>query len=152
MLLATIMIVVTASLILSTQSMFTAYGSESSPYESGYDHGCDDAGISNPSGRYINQPEKGPAFHTDEFMEGYNDGFDSCSGNKGEEQPRCGQGYYENTDEKCMNEQLCRDYRHIGTDECKPKYKEDWPDPECPYGPYLNQNDDCASIEELGDN
>jgi hypothetical protein len=29
-----------------------------SPYESGYDHGCDDAGLS-PSDRYINEPGKG---------------------------------------------------------------------------------------------
>jgi hypothetical protein len=50
-----------------------------SPYESGYDHGCDDADISDPSDRYINQPEKGPAFHTSKFMNGYNSGFSSCS-------------------------------------------------------------------------
>jgi hypothetical protein len=31
--------------------------------------------------RMINQPEKGPSFHTDRFMDGYNDGFDACSGN-----------------------------------------------------------------------
>jgi hypothetical protein len=51
-----------------------------SPYESGYDHGCDDADISDPDDRYINQPEKGPSFHTNEFMRGYNDGYDECSG------------------------------------------------------------------------
>jgi hypothetical protein len=51
----------------------------SSPYDSGYDHGCDDAKISDPSDRYINQPEKGPSFHTDEFMNGYNDGYNACS-------------------------------------------------------------------------
>lgn len=50
-----------------------------SPYESGYDHGCDDADISDPDDRYINQPERGPSFHTDEFMSGYNDGYDECS-------------------------------------------------------------------------
>lgn len=53
--------------------------SSKSPYESGYDHGCDDADISDPSERYINQPEKGPSFHTNEFMRGYNDGYDVCS-------------------------------------------------------------------------
>jgi len=60
-----------------------AFASSKSPYESGYDHGCDDAGISNPSDRYINQPEKGPSFHTSEFMNGYDAGFNSCgsSGN-----------------------------------------------------------------------
>jgi hypothetical protein len=45
------------------------YTSSNDPYESGYDQGCDDAGISNPSDRYINQPERGPAFHTDKFMD-----------------------------------------------------------------------------------
>jgi hypothetical protein len=55
----------------------TALGS--SPYDSGYDHGCNDAKISDPSDRYINQPEKGPSFHTDEFMNGYNDGYNACS-------------------------------------------------------------------------
>ena len=37
-------------------------------------------GISDVSDRYINQPEKGPSFHTNEFMRGYNDGYDDCSG------------------------------------------------------------------------
>jgi hypothetical protein len=37
-----------------------------SPYASGYDHGCDDADISDRDNRYINQPEKGPSFHTDD--------------------------------------------------------------------------------------
>lgn len=60
--------------------MSAAYASESSPYESGRDHGCDDAGISDPGDRYINQPEKGPSFHTEEFMAGYYDGFNSCGG------------------------------------------------------------------------
>ena len=32
--------------------------------DSGFNHGCDDAEISNPDDRYINQPEKGPSFHT----------------------------------------------------------------------------------------
>ena len=50
-----------------------------SPYESGYDHGCDDAEISDPSDRYTNQPEKGPSYHTDEFNNGYNSGFSACS-------------------------------------------------------------------------
>ena len=55
-----------------------AYAS-SDAYDSGYDHGCDDAGISDSGDRYINQPEKGPAFHTGTFMRGYNEGFDACS-------------------------------------------------------------------------
>lgn len=57
----------------------SALASSKSPCDSGYDHGCDDAGIPNPGDRYINQPEKGPAFHTSEFMNGYNSGFNSCS-------------------------------------------------------------------------
>ena len=55
-----------------------------SPYDSGYDHGCDDAGISDLSERYINQDEKGPDYHTDEFMEGYYAGVDECSGSSDE--------------------------------------------------------------------
>ncbi len=57
----------------------SAFASSNSPYDSGYDHGCDDAGISDSSDRYINQPEKGPSFHTSEFMNGYNAGVSSCS-------------------------------------------------------------------------
>ena len=50
-----------------------------SPFESGYDNGCSDAGITDFSDRYINQPGKGPNFHTDEFMRGYDTGFNACS-------------------------------------------------------------------------
>ena len=46
-------------------------------YESGYDHGCDDSDKSY-SDRYINEEGKGPSFHTDEFMRGYNAGV-NCS-------------------------------------------------------------------------
>jgi hypothetical protein len=52
-----------------------------SPYESGYDHGCDDADKDSED-RYINQPEKGPSFHTDAFMNGYNAGFSACPGSE----------------------------------------------------------------------
>lgn len=65
--------------MISGQSILVVYASSSS-YNSGYDHGCDDAGISDPGDRYINQPEKGPTFHTGEFMSGYDDGFSACSG------------------------------------------------------------------------
>jgi hypothetical protein len=76
----TLMVAIIISLILSTQqAMFTVFASESSPYNSGYDHGCDDAGISDPDDRYINQPDKGPSHHTGVFMQGYDDGFDRCS-------------------------------------------------------------------------
>lgn len=50
-----------------------------SPFDVGYDHGCNDASISDFSNRYINQPEKGPSFHTDEFMLGYDAGYNACS-------------------------------------------------------------------------
>ena len=33
----------------------------------------DFADISDPDDRYINQPGKGPSFHTEEFMSGYDD-------------------------------------------------------------------------------
>lgn len=48
-------------------------------FASGYDHGCDDAKISDPSDRYINQPEKGPSYHSAEFMRAYNEGYNKCS-------------------------------------------------------------------------
>lgn len=48
------------------------------PYKSGYSHGCSDAKISDSEKRYINQPGKGPTYHTSEFMRGYNDGFELC--------------------------------------------------------------------------
>ncbi|HET6590456.1 MAG TPA: hypothetical protein VFG45_09850 [Candidatus Nitrosocosmicus sp.] len=73
---STIFVIATAlicSLFLPSSSVYAK-----SPYDSGYDHGCDDANISNPSDRYINQPEKGPSFHTSEFMNGYDAGFNSC--------------------------------------------------------------------------
>jgi hypothetical protein len=50
-----------------------------SPFESGYGHGCNDAGITDFSDRYINQPGKGPSFHTEEFMRGYDTGYNACS-------------------------------------------------------------------------
>jgi hypothetical protein len=52
------------------------YAGGKSPNKSGYDHGRDDADISDPTDRYINQPEKGSSFHTNEFMRAYNDGYD----------------------------------------------------------------------------
>jgi hypothetical protein len=50
-----------------------------SAFESGYGHGCNDAGTSDLSDRYINQPGKGPSFHTEEFMRGYDTGYNACS-------------------------------------------------------------------------
>src|SRR5918996_1408013 len=76
-----LMIAAIAGTLLSQQSNDTlqVYASESSPYDSGYDHGCDDAGRSE-SDKYINQPERGPSFHTNEFMNGYYAGLNACSG------------------------------------------------------------------------
>jgi hypothetical protein len=48
-----------------------------SPYDSGYNHGCSDA----HGGNYINEPGHGPAFHTPDFMRGYNDGKTACTEN-----------------------------------------------------------------------
>ena len=76
-------IVVSGLIMQQSASMFT-YASESSPYDSGYDHGCDDAGRSE-SDKYINQDEKGPAFHTQEFMSGYYSGLNACSSSGGKD-------------------------------------------------------------------
>ena len=62
----------------------SAYASEESPYDSGHDDGCDDARISDPDDRYINKDGKGADNHTNEFMDGYNDGYDSCGGGNSE--------------------------------------------------------------------
>ena len=72
--------VILAVMIASIASIPSAFASNDA-YDSGRDHGCDDAKISDPDDRYINQPEKGPSFHTGAFMDGYHAGFDSCSGN-----------------------------------------------------------------------
>ena len=66
-----------ASVFLSQIQL--AYAGDKSPYYSGYDHGCNDACISDPTDWYINEPGKGPSFHTDEFMQGYNAGYNNCS-------------------------------------------------------------------------
>ena len=58
----------------------TTANSNNVPYDSGYQHGCNDAKIGDVSKRYINQLGNGPSYHTKEFMRGYNDGFDVCSG------------------------------------------------------------------------
>jgi hypothetical protein len=59
-----------------------AYGlpvnSSSGAYDSGYEHGCDDA-LLDPSDRYINEAGKGPEFHTRAFMDGYSAGINACS-------------------------------------------------------------------------
>ena len=62
---------------LATIGIQETYASGKSPYESGFDHGCDDSDKAYQD-RYINEPGKGPSFHTDSFMRGYNDGL-NCS-------------------------------------------------------------------------
>lgn len=86
-LVVTVVFMLAIGIITSQQapSILQVNASNDSPYNSGYDHGCDDAAISNASERYINQPGKGPSFHTGEFMNGYYDGFDACSDGAGDE-------------------------------------------------------------------
>jgi hypothetical protein len=67
-------------MILAVSTGSSSYASRDA-YNSGYVHGCYDAGISDPDDRYINRPGKGPSFHTISFMNGYNDGFYLCSSN-----------------------------------------------------------------------
>lgn len=74
--------VIVASLTLFSNPLFV---NSTTPYDSGYEHGCDDAYISDPSDRYINQREKGPSYHTEEFMDGYYQGFDDCAKNSDRE-------------------------------------------------------------------
>lgn len=55
-----------------------------SPYDSGYNHGEDDCQLKqngDAQDMYILEPGKGPAYHTDAFMNGYYDGWNNegCS-------------------------------------------------------------------------
>lgn len=111
----------------------SVYASERSPYDSGYDHGCDDAGLS-PSDRYINEPGKGPSFHTDEFMSGYYDGFNSCGGRTQQPPSQGGRG---------INwEGLCNQYGHlVGIKDPCSEYAD---------GPYLTQKGRTALVCLLG--
>ena len=69
--------------ILTMLTMHSPLGQSvyAATHTSGYKHGCSDAQISDPSERYINQPGMGSNFHTDAFMQTYNEGFNACSGN-----------------------------------------------------------------------
>lgn len=78
--LSIIITMLVSTILTSYQSIFAT---ASSLYDSGYDHGCDDAGTSD---RYINQPGKGSAIHIDEFMSGYDDGFRAFSGSGGQDE------------------------------------------------------------------
>jgi hypothetical protein len=71
------MIAFFASAILTSEQQVQA---EKSPFDSGYDHGCSDA-RKDPDDKYINEDGKGPDNHTNEFMDGYNSGYDLYSGN-----------------------------------------------------------------------
>ena len=48
-----------------------------SPYDSGYNHGYDDAKAGGHP--YLDIPGNGQEFHTPEFMQQYNDGYNDCS-------------------------------------------------------------------------
>jgi len=69
-----------SSIIFSLLILFSSLGQSyaQSQYDLGYDYGCKDTDISNPSERYINQPNNGPVSFSDEFMQGYIDGYEEC--------------------------------------------------------------------------
>jgi uncharacterized membrane protein YgcG len=69
-----VLVILAAILIQCGQCAYAISG-----YESGYKHRCDDAKLSDQSEKYINQPENGPSFHSDAFVQGYESGFNSCS-------------------------------------------------------------------------
>jgi hypothetical protein len=75
-LLSTIQTILCFSIISYSSSVYGI----TDEYNFGYNYGCDDAGISDKADRYINKPEAEPSLNSDEFMHGYNDGFDTCSG------------------------------------------------------------------------
>lgn len=54
------------------------FASAQNRFQSGYDHGCSDGQIPIYHKRYLNQPQKGPEFHTTDFMKGYTQGFAEC--------------------------------------------------------------------------
>jgi hypothetical protein len=76
-----VMIVSCGLISKQSSAIYNAYASK----DSLYDHGCDDAGISVPDDKYINQNKKGSSFHTGKFMNGYHDRFRECTGNNGGE-------------------------------------------------------------------
>jgi hypothetical protein len=68
-----------ALVIIAAASLGTPNGmAKGMPFQAGYDHGCRYAKLMF-SERYINQPDKGPSFHTQGFMSGYNAGLSACS-------------------------------------------------------------------------
>jgi hypothetical protein len=83
--LSTKLAIVAALVIVAALGIIQTVMAKGTPYQAGYDHGCDDAKISNADARYINQPDRGPSNHTPEFMSGYDAGFSSCGGSSGGE-------------------------------------------------------------------
>jgi hypothetical protein len=82
-------------------SITSVFASNEDPYDSGYNHGCDDADL-DAEDRYINEPGKGPSHHTERFMDGYNDGFDACgdnNSNSGSDSDFIGRNFGESGDE-----------------------------------------------------
>ena len=67
----TILTIVVAFVIVAATSLgiIQTAMAKGTPWQAGYDHGCSDAQLPF-SARYINQPDKGPQFHTQEFMSG----------------------------------------------------------------------------------
>jgi hypothetical protein len=73
------------TLIVTTMTLIISFGliasndatASKSPYQSGYDHGASDArdDCSDGCDWYILEPGKGFEFHTQEFIDGYIDGF-----------------------------------------------------------------------------
>jgi hypothetical protein len=78
----TIILVSGILIIQHPSETHVAFASESSIYSSGFNKGCDDAGISDPGKKAINQPERNESFTSDEFTRGYVAGFDICSENR----------------------------------------------------------------------
>ena len=73
------MVLLPLVIVVMISSTPVVFASNDDPYDSGHDHGCDDA-TKDSSDRYINQDGKGPSQHTSTFMNGYNAGFSECSG------------------------------------------------------------------------
>lgn len=114
---------------------YCSKNSNAIPYDSGYKHGCNDATITDVSERYINQPGKGPSFHTPAFMDGYNDGYADCikPGNKGPVAD-AGQASVEVTEDQTITLDATKSYDPDGK-----IVKYDWRngvnvDPGCSYG------------------
>jgi hypothetical protein len=73
----TILVIAAALVIMAAPALaIQSVMAKGTPWQAGYDHGCSDAQLPF-SARYINQPDKGPSFHTQEFMSGYRAGFNA---------------------------------------------------------------------------